>query len=195
MNMNLHILFFILLLFTINANGQQSEFFDKSNPPLPLAKISGSPSYQILNINNITTWQRADGQSNHTPSGGNGCIFPRGTASVIYQDGILWGAKVYLDSSYTMPDPNQVIRVGGTTYHVGTRAGRIVGWHSNAVRANENEADVRTYRIRRDYADLARNLNNWELLQDASEYFEIPIGAVTRSQILQKLAIIQPEIF
>ncbi|MDP2208034.1 MAG: hypothetical protein Q8K98_04570 [Bacteroidota bacterium] len=187
MKLNLQIVFFILLLFTINANGQQYEFFDKSKPRIPLAKISGSPSYQILNINNITTWQRADGQSNHTPLGGNGCIFPRGTASVIYQDGILWGAKTYLDSSYTVPHLNQVIRVGGATYHVGTRAGRIVGWDSNAVRANENDADVRTYRIRRDYAEFGRVPYNWELFRDASEYFEIPIGNLTHSQIIQIL--------
>lgn len=188
MKLKLQIVFFTLLLFAIKANGQQSEFFDKSNPPLPLSKISGSPSYQILNINNITTWQRTDGQSNRTPTGGNGCIFPRGTASVIYQDGILWGAKAYLDSSYTTPHLNQVIRVGGATYHVGTRAGRIVGWDSNAVRANENDPDVRVYRIRRDYAELERDPFTLELKKDASEYFEIPIGNLTHSQISQILS-------
>lgn len=93
MNLSIQIVFFILLLCSINANGQQSELIDKSKPQLPFGKISGAPSYQILNINNITSWQRADGQSNRTPSGWMGCIFPRGTASVIYQDGILWGAK------------------------------------------------------------------------------------------------------
>ncbi|MDI6802349.1 MAG: T9SS type A sorting domain-containing protein [Bacteroidota bacterium] len=188
MKSNLQFVSLALLLFSMAADGQQSEFFNKSNPPLPLSKISGSPSYQILNINNITTWQRADGQSNHTPLGENGCIFPRGTASVIYQDGILWGAKAYLDSAYTMPDSNQVVRVGGTTYFSGTRAGRIIGWDTNAVRANENDADVRVYRIRRDYAELGRNPDNWELLKDASEYFEIPIGIVSQSQILQILS-------
>lgn len=142
------------------------------NSQVPFEKSLGTPSYQVLNINNIKTWQRADGQSNHTPMGNRGCTFPRLTASVIYQDGILWGAKTYLDSANTIPAPNQLIRVGGGTYQVGTRAGRIIGWGSNAVRANVNDPDVRIYRIRRDFAFLARDLSNPEILLDAIEYFE-----------------------
>jgi len=58
-----------------------------------LDKTAGTPRYAILNINNLTAWFRSDGQSNHSPQADNGLYFPRGTANVIYQDGVVGGGK------------------------------------------------------------------------------------------------------
>lgn len=107
---------------------------EKERNQQALSKPTGTPRYQILNINNIWTWIRNDGMSNHSPIADDGTYFPRGTGSAIYQDGIMWGGKVYLDPNYTQPGPkDQLIRVGGANYLVGTREGRIIGEGASAV--------------------------------------------------------------
>jgi hypothetical protein len=135
---------------------------------------AGVPRYQLLNINNITTWQRSDGQSNHSPTSGLGVLYPRGTAWAIYQDGFVWGGKAFLDSNHTIPAPGQLIRVGGATYNIGTRAGWVIGQGATAEPVDPSHPDARIYRIRRDYAQMSIE----ELRRDASEYFEIPLSHV-----------------
>ena len=138
----------------------------------------GTPRYQILNINNLWTWFRSDGQSNHSPTGGDGCYFPRGTKWVIYEDGLVWGGKPRLDSLYALPPANQEIRVGGATYNVGTQAGWIEGSGANATPAPDLPA-VRMYRIRRDYKEMSQA----ELARDAAEFFEKLLSDVTQADI------------
>ncbi|MCK6559350.1 T9SS type A sorting domain-containing protein [candidate division KSB1 bacterium] len=153
---------------------------EKERNQQALSKPTGTPRYQILNINNIWTWIRNDGMSNHSPIADDGTYFPRGTGSAIYQDGIMWGGKVYLDPNYTQPGPkDQLIRVGGANYLVGTREGRIIGEGASAVAANTADADVRAYRIRRDYAVMS----DTEKRRDAAEYNEIPVANVTDAQV------------
>jgi len=153
---------------------------DKSNrqKDKSLMKTTGKPDYQILNINNIWTWMRSDGQQNHSATANDGCYYPRGTESVIYWDGFVWGGKAYLNAGLTTPAPTQLIRIGGQTYNIGTRAGRIIGTGATAVAQSPADADVRIYRIRRDYGEM----DIQELRQDAGESFEIPISNVTKSQ-------------
>ncbi|MCG3155704.1 MAG: hypothetical protein DKINENOH_02312 [bacterium] len=153
---------------------------EKERNQQALSKPTGTPRYQILNINNIWTWIRNDGMSNHSPIADDGTYFPRGTGSAIYQDGIMWGGKVYLDPNYTQPGPKQqLIRVGGANYLVGTREGRIIGEGASAVAANTADADVRAYRIRRDYTVMS----DTEKRRDAAEYNEIPVANVTDAQV------------
>lgn len=152
---------------------------DKNNRQIDksLMKPTGTPLYQILNINNITTWMRSDGQQNHSPTSDNGSLYPRGTKWVIYQDGFVWGGKPYLDAGLTTPATTQPIRVGGQTYNIGTRAGSIIGTGAAAVAESPALPDVRIYRVRRDYAQM----DIQELIQDAAESFEIPASSVTKS--------------
>jgi hypothetical protein len=141
---------------------------------------TGSPHFQILNINNLWTWAESNGESNSSHKGDCGTYFPRGTSWVIYKDGIKWGGKCYVDEALTIPAPfGQIIRVGGCDYGNGTRPGRIVGFGATAVRADPEDPDVRMYRIRRDYASMSDD----ELAQDAAESFEIPIEQVTPTQM------------
>ena len=126
-----------------------------------LLKVTGTPEYAILAINNITTWVRYDGHSNHSPMGDDGAYYPRGTGSFIYQDGIVWGGSMYLDAARTVPyssvSINQNVRVGGGTYGVGTRAGRVVDPSIGPSGVEYPGApDVHIYRIRRDYAFMSR---------------------------------------
>ncbi len=141
----------------------------------------GTPTYQILNINNLWTWMRADGQSNHSPTGDDGAYYPRGTKWVIYQDGFVWGGKAYLDAGFTQPAPvhAEPIRVGGQTYNIGTRAGRIIGSGASAVAANPADPDVRIFRVRRDYASMSET----ELKRDASESFEKLLSEVSAADV------------
>lgn len=143
------------------------------------ATTDAEPRYALLNINNLTAWMRSDGQSAHSPTGQNGIHFPRGTANVIYQDGILWGGKAYVDANKTIPAPfSQLVRVGGATYGTGTRAGWITGQGASAVAADPDDPRARIYRIRRDYFSMPDS----ELTRDAAELNEIGFDEVTPAQ-------------
>ena len=123
--------------------------------------------YQILNINNLWTWTRLDGISNHSPMGDNGTYFPRGTAWLIYTDGIMWGGRCYADAALTQPAPfGQEIRAGGTNYDTGCRGGQVIGTGADARPADPLAANI--YRIRRDYASMSDE----ELKRDAGESIE-----------------------
>lgn len=122
---------------------------------------------------------RRDGQSNHSPTGWDGSIYPRSTAPVVYQDGILWGCKVFLDSAHTIPAAIHPIRVGGQTYNVGTQAGWVTGLGANAVAVSPTDPAVRIYRIRRDFMQMAFG----EITQDAAEFFEKPFNDVTAANM------------
>lgn len=157
-----------------------------------LAKTTGPTAYQperyqILNINNLWSWHREDGQSNHSPTGDNGTFFPRGTSFVIYQDGMVWGSKAYIDPARTQPAPfSQTIRVGGTTYGTGARAGWVEGFGASANPVDQDNPRARMYRIRRDWKDFPYNDDGSfsdEIRRDAAESNEIPVSQVTNEQV------------
>ena len=145
-----------------------------------LAKRAGLPRYQVLNISNLATWFRADGTGNYPPSGsGDGLYYPRGTGSADYENGLMWGAKPYRDAAKTRSAPfGQYFRVGGNEYPSGNQEGRIIGIGSAAVASNLNDADVRIYRIRRDYKVIPDD----DVARDAAEYNEISISQVSPTQ-------------
>lgn len=143
-----------------------------------LAQID--PRSALLNINNLTSWMRNNGIGNRSPRSLDGGMFPRGTGSVIYQDGAMWGGKAYLDSARTQPAPfNQLIRVGGVNYNTGLRPGRIIDFGANAVAADSTAPEARVYRVRRDYFEMSEA----ELRLDAAEVFEINLEQVTSEQM------------
>lgn len=154
---------------------------EKGRKPAGLAKTAGSPRYQILNINNLWTWHAADGEGNFNPSRtGDGLVFPRGTGSCIYRDGLMWGGKVFQNAAKTIPGGmNQWMRVGGNEYVQGNQPGRIVGSGATAVAADQNLPEVRIYRVRRDWNTMTED----ELKRDAGEFNEISPTLATADQI------------
>ena len=105
--------------------------------------------------------------------------YPRGTGSADYENGLMWGAKPYRDAAKTLPAPfGQYFRVGGNEYPSGNQEGRIIGIGSAAVASNLNDADVRIYRIRRDYKAIPDD----DVTRDAAEYNEISISQVSPTQ-------------
>ena len=124
----------------------------------------------LFNSNNISGWISWDGLSGYNPILAiAGVIYPRSTANVIFQDGVIWGG--YVNDGMT-----PALRVGGQTYHVGTQPGRII---SIGVPQSMNDPDVRIYRIRRDYLTVSNSI----LALDASEFYNIPINQVTQLNI------------
>lgn len=161
------------------------------DPSGSLYKPTGTPRYSILNINNFTSWMRADGISNHSPFADNGGYFPRGTRWAIYQDGFMFGGKAYRDANHTDPEPVQTIRVGGATYNVGTVEGRVIGFGATAEPQPSSDPSARIYRIRRDYANLRTafqlGVGFQDLQRDAAEVNEIPFTDATSAQMQEVL--------
>lgn len=105
-----------------------------------LNKTQGAPVYTKININNISTWIKNDGETDINQNGNSGLVFPKGSNKpAFFQSGFLWGGAV--DGQF---------RVGGSVYRQGTVPGRIL---PSGVAANPNDPDVRIYRVRRDYVD------------------------------------------
>lgn len=171
----------VLALITgmVTWSAMAAEGPDKTQREKGSWKTAGTPRYAVLTINNLTTWHRYDGQSNHSPQADNGLYYPRGTGNLIYQDGVVFGGKAYLDAAKTQPAPRQLVRVGGGTYGIGTRAGYVNGFGASAVAADPAAPDVRIYRIRRDYTVMTAD----ELRLDAAAVNEIKPSEVTDAQM------------
>lgn len=89
------------------GKGDQSKF---------LPKTADDPVSTVVNINNITSWIRGDGQMPAIVQGSWNGSFPKGQAAgFIYQEGIVWGGLVN-DGGSTL------CRVGGNTYYPGATA-------------------------------------------------------------------------
>lgn len=144
-----------------------------------LSNSAGAPTYQILNINNLTTWHAHDGKSNHSPGGVDGTRFPRNAYTLIYQDGVVWGGKVFTDSVNGTPAAIQPVRVGGGTYGVGTKAGWINGTGATATAEPITSAGVKIYRVRRDFKSMSQN----ELKTDAAESYEKSLDEVSSGEM------------
>jgi hypothetical protein len=131
-----------LLLTAISFIDIKAEGGDKNNTQ-SLWKITGEPSYKRLNINNISTWVKNDGESDINPNGNSGFIFPKGSnKAAVFQSGFLWGGRV-----------DGQVRVGGSVYRQGLVPGKItnsgVAWQ-NLTAEDPNAANVRNYRVRPD---------------------------------------------
>jgi len=138
----------------------------------------------LITINNWEYWLRNDGQSAHTPDGNVGGIYPGGTASVIYQDGLIWGCRVN-DNNPNLPP----IRVGGQTYNVGTSAGYVVTPGPNATASQPTPI----WRIRADWTRFFDGedgsgepiLHLPEIIDEASARFQVAKNNVMDIQQLE----------
>ena len=131
---------------------------------------TGTPNSTLLNINRIAAWYDADGiqETFSGPPRVDGFTFPRGTATLNYGAGLVWGG-IFNDGS------TPALRFNGQSYETGTKPGAILGIRTGLAE-DPNSPDVRIWRIRDDYATA-------DLTQDAAEFFRVPIGSVTQAQI------------
>lgn len=104
-----------------------------------LNKTQGTPVRTFLNINNVSTQIYNDGNSDITPDGNSGVIFPKGSGkTAVFESGLLWGAQV-------AGDPQ--VRVGGSAYRQGLQSGKIL---SPGVAEDPALPKNRIYRVRLD---------------------------------------------
>ena len=133
-----------------------------------LSKTTGTPSATLLNINKMSSWYNANGEQERNPSSGNsGLSYPRGTDYVIYASGLMMGGIA--------TDGIGGARVTGFSYNKGFQPGAILGNRTGVIEPPA-DVDVRSWRIRKDYATA-------NLRQDAAEVNTVAIGSVTDGQI------------
>lgn len=149
----------------------------KESTPSKSFKTMYDSKYGVLNINNLTTWHAYDGKANHSPGADNGMYYPKGTGNVIYQDGVIWGGKAFIDAGKTTAAPGaSAVRVGGGSYGVGTTGGHVTGSGASAAKVSTG---AKVWRIRRDYNSMTDD----ELRKDAANVYEIGTADVTDGQI------------
>jgi len=109
-----------------------------------LSKPNTNDFNNFIAINQIFMWVGNNGMGSHDPrTDGSGFYWPGGenaTISAIYEDGLIWGAKV-----------DTQIRVNGSTYRHGLQAGKIL---SNGKADNPNLEKYRVYKIRKGWENL-----------------------------------------
>lgn len=184
--MNRFIVLLLILLFPTALILIAREQPGQKNSESPAASYAQIEDIQTLwNINNIAGWIRNDGFSAHNPlTAQSGVWYPRGTATVIYQDGIVWGGKV-TQSHWQQPEGS--FRAGGQTYRIGTTPGYIVQPGTPTTppfASNPNEAYI--YRIRADWQTLT--VNDPEVIQDAAELNNVDPSQVTQAMAQEVLA-------
>lgn len=152
--LNLSLLVFILV--SVQSFAQN---ISTDRASLSFWKPTGEPMATLVNINNMSMWVQADGCNRNV-------IYPRGTATVVWGDGIVWGG--FVKDGH---DPE--LRVGGQRWITGTVPGCIL---SKGIAEDPNDPNVRIWRIRPDWQTA-------DLTQDAAEYFNIPMDNVRQEQI------------
>ena len=151
----------------------QNKLLPKNSGNITSAVVSDD-EYTLWNVNNISGWIRRDGQSAHAPTGSLGGFYPRGTAGVIYQDGLIWGGIARDTHHPSAPR----MRVGGQTYRIGTTPGHILTPGTSTtdpVPSDPNAAFI--YRIRADWETLT--INDPQVINDAADLNMIPPSQVT----------------
>lgn len=149
--------------------------------PLPIQTVeSMNQPATLWNVNRLSGWIREDGMSGNDPgTGSSGVTYPRFTADIVYQDGLVWGGIVH----NTREPGNPRMLVGGQTFRVGTQAGHILtpGTATTApVAIDDNDPLVDVYRIRRDWQNLT--VTSREIIHDAAEFLGIDTSAVTPAE-------------
>ena len=127
---------FFLILASLGFKGE-----DKNNGT---KKITANDNYNYISINQIFMWISNNGDGSHSPTtDGQGFFWPGGpnaTKGAIFEDGLLWGAKI-----------GREIRVGGSTYRHGLQAGKIL---DDGTADNPDLDKYRVYKIRKGWQSL-----------------------------------------
>ncbi|OGU32011.1 MAG: hypothetical protein A2057_14635 [Ignavibacteria bacterium GWA2_35_9] len=136
---SLFILFTACSLFSGVIAGDKG---DESNKRLN--KTNTNDHNQYIAVNQIFMWVGNNGMGSHDPrTDGSGFYWPGGEnamISAIYEDGLIWGAKV-----------GREIRVNGSVYRHGLQAGKIL---ADGTADNPNLEKYRVYKIRKGWESL-----------------------------------------
>ena len=130
-----------------------------------------NPALSVVNINNHAYWIYKDGSGTTSGSpNGQQADYPVFTGGLIYEDGMLWGAK---SNEYPSSEP---VRVGGSTYYKGLKAGYVVHDADGNVVGADDPANHHAWRVRTDWATA-------DLTKDAANFYATTTSAVSAEQI------------
>ncbi len=121
----------------------------------------------LMNINKLSMWVNDNGvlEKNLRHDLG-GVTFPRGSATMVADGGMVWGGIVHDNGSIQL-------RVGGQAVVAGTIPGCI---RASRLPENRYSSSVRAFRVRKDWKTA-------DLRQDAAETFDLSIYDVTNEDI------------
>ncbi|MFA6979619.1 MAG: hypothetical protein WC209_09880 [Ignavibacteriaceae bacterium] len=134
--------FFLVVTFSYCTAVIAGDKGDENNKRLN--KTNTNDHNQYIAINQIFMWVGNNGMGSHDPrTDGSGFYWPGGenaTIPAIYEDGLIWGAKV-----------DTQIRVNGSVYRHGLQAGKIL---PSSEADNPNLEKYRVYKIRKGWESL-----------------------------------------
>ncbi|MCK4579042.1 MAG: hypothetical protein KAU50_09650, partial [Candidatus Marinimicrobia bacterium] len=161
----------MLILFGSLLPARSKGYNPAQMPAYNLAKAAGTngPDAAAMTINNFLIFVDRNGLAPLLSTSGVSGDYPIGTAGIIFQEGVVWGARVR-DGS----DP--VIRVNGSTYETGLKAGKVLYDVSGQVTGSEDRTVPHVWRVRRDYATA-------NLTADAGYSLSIAVENVTATHI------------
>jgi hypothetical protein len=160
--------FLLILTFLILSFYGFSEQYDKKNS---MSKIAINDDAEYIAVNECFMWIANNGMGSHNPiTDDRGFYWPGGedaTIPAIYADGLLWGANVEGE-----------IRVNGSTYRYGLKAGKILDVFTSD---DPNDPRYRIYKIRKKWEELPdgpsrrdyeKDYNEWPV-QDGAPWVDI----------------------
>lgn len=133
--------------------------FTQGDDKKTVRKISANDHYQYIAANRCLVWFSNNGDGSHDPNtGGGGFIWPepKGTRSLIYEDGILFGGKVGTE-----------IRVNGNTHRQGMQAGKIL---SSGIADDPSLEKYRVYKIKKNWEELPFGAERSQIEKDWNEW-------------------------
>ena len=129
-----------------------------------------NPTISVININNMAYWITKDGGGTTSGSpNGEQVDYPIFTGGLIYEDGMLWGCKVNDGGP-------QRVRVNGSTYYHGMKAGQAIYDASGNVIGSDDPINHHVWRVRKDWA-------TGDLSTDAANFYMETSSSVSAEQI------------
>ncbi len=129
-----------------------------------------NPTISVININNMAYWitKSGGGTTSGSPNGEQ-VDYPIFTGGLIYEDGMLWGCKVNDGGP-------QRVRVNGSTYYHGMKAGQAIYDADGNVIGADDPSNHQVWRVRKDWA-------TGDLSTDAANFYMETSSSVSAEQI------------
>ncbi|MCH8838913.1 MAG: hypothetical protein IIA60_14150, partial [Candidatus Marinimicrobia bacterium] len=107
--------------------------------------LNHMPVNVAITINNYLIFVDRNSESPLVSGAGIAADYPKGTAGMIFKEGLVWGARV-------RDGQEPIIRVNGSTYATGLKAGRVLYDGSGKVTDTPVDTSRHVWRVRPDYA-------------------------------------------
>jgi len=136
-----------------------------------VSKVTTNDNSNAIDINQCYMWVANNGMGSHDPrTDASGFYWPGGreaTITAIFEDGLIWGAKI-----------GREIRVNGSTYRYGLQAGKIL---PDGTADDPSNSRYRIFKIRKGWESLPpgperdaleKDYNEWPM-QDGAPYVDV----------------------